>query len=365
MRGGLTFSRFSRLSVHHKVVLILAVMVLPVIAMMTLYLTTIRQLLAVQEEVGHLLEVQAQTDLIIEQIVDVQDGFRGFVLTRNEKFLDPYYQAEESFDPTIHVLEELIRKDADQLRRVTEIEKSVRSLLQKKRRLIDNVRLGQMGPVRAHIESGEGQTALSRIRADLDAFESIQKKILIDQRARAAQLASLTRYGLAGVVIGILFLWWLASRLLARTITDPLATLTAIAQEFGSGRAVDRIPVASTDELGHLARTMEEMQERISCHISQMEAFQAIGQDIITIGPDGLEGVLKRIAETAGSMLSVDLCLVLLWDETIGCWKVGAASGHWHDLLCRSVLIREETPISFKALTTGSPQVVDDLEARP
>jgi len=28
-------------------------------------------------------------------------------------------------------------------------------------------------------------------------------------------------------------------------------------------------------------------------------------------------------------------------------------------------LIREETPIAFKALTTGSPQVVDDLEARP
>src|SRR3989454_7065473 len=42
-----------------------------------------------------------------------------------------------------------------------------------------------------------------------------------------------------------------------------------------------------------------------------------------------------------------------------------SASGHWHDLPYRSVLIREETPISFKALTTGHPRVVDDLEARP
>src|SRR5437667_237373 len=259
----------------------------------------------------------------------------------------------------------MVRDDHEQFQRASQIEARVRALLQRKKRLIDAVRLGELKPVREHIESGEGQRALTAIREDLRNFENIEKQHLSDRRAYAERLALVTRYGLVGVVIGILVLWWLASRLLAKTITGPLAAITASAQEFGSGGPAARIPVFSTDELGRLARTMEEMQARISRHISQMEAFHAIGQDISTIGPDGLEGVLKRIAETAGSMLSVDLCLVLLWDETIGCWKVGAASGHWHDLLCRSVLIREETPISFKALTTGRPQVVDDLEARP
>jgi signal transduction histidine kinase/CHASE3 domain sensor protein len=356
---------FSHLSVHRKVTLILAFIVLPVVGMMLLYLNTLRQSLAVQEEMDRLLEIQVQTGSIRSIAVDVQDGFRGFVLVRNEKFLEPFYAAEMAFDPAINKLKQMVRDDPEQLQRVSQIEARIRALLQRKKQLIAAVRLGDLRPALEHIESGEGPNALIAIREDLQIFENIEKQRRSERRAYAERLALATRYGLVGVVIGILFLWWLASRLLARTITDPLVTLTAAAQEFGSGRPVLRIPVFSTDELGRLARTMEEMQDRIARHISQMETFQAIGQDISTIGPDGLEGVLKRIAETAGSMLSVDLCLVLLWDETIGCWKVGAASGHWHDLLYRSVLIREETPIAYKALTTGSPQVVDDLEARP
>ncbi len=357
--------RFGHLSVHRKIILILALIVLPVVGMMALYLNTIWHLLAIQEDVDQLLEIQVQTQSVLSMVVDVQDGFRGFVLVRTEKFLEPFYVAKKAFDPAMSKLKQMVLDDPEQLQRLSQIETQVHALLDKKRRLIDAVRLGEMKPILDHIESGEGQNALTRIRDDLRIFENIEKQHLGEQRARADRLALVTQYGLVGVVIGILFFWWLGSRLLARTITEPLALLTASAQQFGKGQPVTSIPVRSTDELGHLARTMEEMQGRIARHIGQMAAFQAIGQDISTIGPDGLEGVLKRIAERAGEVLGVDLCLVLLWDEASGCWNVGAASGHWHDLLYRSVLIREETPISYKTLTSGAPQVVEDLEAEP
>jgi len=355
---------FSRLSVRRKVILILALIVLPVVGMMVLYLNTLRQSMAVQEEVDRLLEIQVQTQSILSMVVDVHFGFRGFVLVHDEKFLEPFHTAERAFDPAINKLKQMVLDDYEQLQRVSQIEAQVRALLKRKKQLIAAVRVGDLRPAREHIESGEGPNALTRIRDDLRIFENIEKQHLREQRARADRLALVTQYGLVVVVVGILLLWWLASRLLDKTITGPLTTLTATAQEFGSGRPVSRIPVFSTDELGHLARTMEEMQERISHYISQVEAFHAIGRDISTIGPDGLEGVLKRIAETAGGMLSMDLCLVLLWEEAIGCWKVGAASGHWHDLLYRSVMIEEETPTSLEALTTGTPQKVEDLEAR-
>jgi signal transduction histidine kinase/CHASE3 domain sensor protein len=359
---------FGSLPVRHKVTLILAVTVLPVVVMMVLYLMTIRQLLAVQEEVERILAVHLHTRTILAQVVDVQDGFRGFVLTRNETFLAPYYSAEESLDPSIHRLKEMIREDEALLRRVNETEKHIRALLQKKQQLINAVRVGQMEPAQAHIESGEGQAALDRIRADLTAFEDVQRLILKDRQARANRLAALAVYGLdigiAGLV-GILILWWLGGLLLARTITGPIAALTMAAHGLGSGKPLSPIPVASSDELGVLARTMEEMERRIASDIAQMEALLAIGGDVLTIGPDGLEGVLERIAERAGGVLNVDLCLVLLWDKTTECWKVGAASGSWHDLLRGSVLIREETPICYRALMTGFPQIVEDLRSRP
>ncbi|TAL10280.1 MAG: HAMP domain-containing protein [Nitrospirae bacterium] len=356
---------FSRFSVHRKMMLILGVMMVPVIGLIVLYLFTMQQFAKTEHDVDHLLEVQVHTQEIMTLVVDVQRGFRGFVLTRNEKFLDPLYAAEERLDPAIHQLKQMVQNDPAQLQKATEIEIGARALLKKKRQLIDAVRVGQTKPVREYIESGAGEALLSQIRTDIRAFEDLLKKILDDQQDRAAQWAALTQHGLATVVVGTLLLWWLGSRLLARNITRPIATLTDAAHEFGRGKFSQPIPIHSTDELGRLARTMEEMQGRIERHLLQMTALHEIGNDISMIGPDGLEGVLKRIAERAGSVLNADLCLVLLWNKKIGCWNVGAASGVWHERLRGSVMIREETPISFQAFADGAPQMVEDLAARP
>ena len=359
MRPGL----FQRLAVHQKVILILAITVLPVLGMLVLYVATIRHLQAVELEVDRFFELQLQTEHILEQIVDVQYGFRGFVLTRDEKFLVPYYTAEESLAPTIHRLKEMATGNEDHLRRIGDLEARIRSLLQQKRRLIDDVRLGQMKPVRDYIESGEGQEALNQIRSALKDFVASEMAIRQSLQDRVDRLATLSVYGLAGGIGAMVMLWWLGGRLLARTITGPIAALTESAQAFDISGSRRPIPISSADELGRLARTMEEMQERVSDHISQVDAVHAIGKDVNAIGPEGLEAVLKRIAELAGGVLNVDLCLVLLWEKTIGCWKVGAASGHWHALLRGSVMVKEETPIAFAALTTGAPQVVQDLGA--
>lgn len=356
---------FQHLTVHRKVILILAVMVLPVLGLMGVYVTTIRQLPAVEHEVDRFFEVQVQTQQILEQIVDVQYGFRGFVLTKDETFLEPYYAATESLDPAMHRLQVLVRDDAEELSRMAQVEARIRALLQQKRRLIDNVRLGQMAPVHTYIESGEGQAALNQIRSDLKTLVASEMAIRQVLQVHADQLVMLSRYGLAGVIVSVIVMWWLGGRLLARTITVPLAALTRTAQEFSSGNPVTSIPVVSMDELGRLARTMEDMQAHISRYISQMEVMYAIGKDVSMIGPDGLEGVLKRIAERASSILGVDMCLVLFWNEKIGCWNVGAASGAWHDRLRGTVMIREETPVSFQALSSSGPQIVEDLARRP
>jgi signal transduction histidine kinase/CHASE3 domain sensor protein len=330
-----------------------------------LYLSTLNQFLLVHAEVDRLYAVQFQTDAIRNQLTDVQDGFRGFVLTRNEKFLDPFYEAAENFDPAVHRLKDLIRDEPAQQQQVAQIEEAVRSFLELKRRLIDSVRFGDLQPVRDHIESGRGAAILAGIQGAITTFEELEKATLQQKQQRANRLATVSRYGIVAGIIVILFLWWLGSRLLARTITGPLASLTFHAMKFGSGRMARPIPIATRDELGRLARTMESMAESVEYHITQLQALHAIGREVSTIGPDGIEGVLKRIAERAGSVLNVDIGLVLLWNEKIGCWNVGAASGLWHDLLRRSVLIREETPVAIKALTTDTAQMVEDLSTRP
>ena len=292
---------FKQLSVHQKVMAGLVLIVLPVIAMASLSLTTMQRLLVVQDRVDHLMAVQVQTDELLSLVVDVQYGFRGFVITRNEKFLKPLSEAEERLDPALRKLKQMVSDDREQLQMLSEMEAQVGAFLQKKKRLVDAVRLGEMKLVREHFESGEGEATLSRIRADYRAFETIEQERLIDQQAQAARLATMTRYGLAGVVASTLLLWWIGGRLLTRTITGPLAMLTEAARQFGSGTPLKHIPVVSTDELGRLARTMEIMQERIAHHCAQLEAFHAIGKENSTIVP-GLQSRLEQLERYSADM---------------------------------------------------------------
>src|SRR5437016_7264791 len=161
--------------VRYKVAGILAVTVIPVIGMMLLYLSTLQQFVVVQAEVDRHYAVQLQTQAIMNQIGDVQDGFRGFVLTHNEKFLEPFFEAEKNFDPVLRRLKNLIRKEPDRQQQVTQIEADIRAFLQLKRRMIDAFGNGDLTSVRKHIESGEGTAALAQIQAALTSFEALER----------------------------------------------------------------------------------------------------------------------------------------------------------------------------------------------
>ena len=87
--------------------------------------------------------------------------------------------------------------------------------------------------------------------------------------------------------------------------------------------------------------------------------LNTIGLDINTIGPDGLDGVLRRITDRAVELVHGDVCLVLLRDERMGCWIVEAASGEWNDRLKKSVMLWEELPVSVEAFDTGEVAIAE------
>jgi len=165
---------------------------------------------------------------------------------------------------------------------------------------------------------------------------------------------------------GWLALGLLGARLLARSITGPLATLQASAETLGKHaadgeRQIEPIPIHSSDEIGRLARSFDEMALKIQQAIVELETINAIGNDINTIGPGGLDEVLRRITDQATGLLHVDVCLVLLRNEQMGCWIVEAASGEWHDRLYKTVMLWEELPVSVRAFETKKSAIGENL----
>jgi len=357
---------WDHLHVRQKVTAVVLVLCVPLLATLIVHVTLIQQLLAVQQQHQQVLLARDQIRTLARLAVDIEDAFRGYLITRQDKFLEPMQEAEGKMQPTVTQSLELVENLPGLSAGIQNIGERLYSFTESKRVLIGKVRAGRADEVLQYIQSGEGFILSKNLRQEIRAYEdrlTLQIQAFTQDEEVLARLAF---WGLLFAVVGGLALGLFSARLLTRSITGPLTTLQASVAKLGEeagAPATVALPIHSSDEIGQLARSYEEMARRIQGHIRELEAINAIGNEINTIGPDGLYGVLRRITDRAAEMLQVDVCMVMLRDDQMGCWVVEAASGEWDDRLRKSVMLWEEFPIVVRSFETGQPAIGEDLRS--
>jgi signal transduction histidine kinase/CHASE3 domain sensor protein len=363
---------WDRLRVQQKVWSILLVVLVPLFLALAVQVSLINHLLEIQQEHRQTVSARQQILILRRLAVDIEDAFRGYLLVPRDAFLKPLAEAEPKIRPTVDRAIALAGSIPGLAGDIRIVDERLRTLLESKQALIGQVRAGDMEQVLDYVRSGQGLAISDALRADLRKMEDY-----LDQRAQSFEvnresLAHRIFWGLLVVVAGTLGLGLLGARLLTQSITNPLGALQASAQRLGrdaAGLNEKMVPIAitSSDEIGHLARSFEAMAGRVKQQILEMEAIAATGHEINSIGPDGLDGVLRRITDRAAELLQADVCLVMIRNEQMGCWIVEAASGNWHDRLYKSVMLWEEFPVSVRAFESREPATGEDLrkDVRP
>lgn len=349
---------WDHLRIQHKVWAVLLMMCLPLIGGLATHLYIVQQLLSTQQQRHELTLAREHVELLRRLAIDIEDGFRGYVLTQQPAFLAPLTEAEARVESALTGTARLLAGLSGFQERFEPITWQLKDLLRSKHALIADIQRGDTAKALAYIRLGEGLRRSDRLRQDLRAVEDrleLQRQSL---NARAEALSHQTFVGLWVALAGVVFLGWISSRMLARSLTDPITRLQSATARLGEH--VDPAEIAellaparaSKDELGQLAEAYLTMAHRIGTHIQELEVLNTIGQDINTIGPDGLDGVLRRISDRAVELVRADVCLVLIRNERMGCWVVEAASGEWNDRMDNSVMLWDELPISVQAYET-------------
>lgn len=357
---------WSRLLVQQKVWTILLVLFVPLVATLCVHVTLINHLLSIQQQHRQIVSARHKILVLRRLAVDIEDAFRGYLLTQQDWFLRPLEEAETKLKPTVAIAMAVAEPTPDLAADVRTVSERLNELLESKQALIRQFQAGHEKEVLDYVRSGKGLALSDELR---DEFRLIEDRL--DQRLQIFEadqggLAQLVFWGLLLAVAGGLALGLVGAQSLTRSITEPLAVLQASATTLGEHAAnldchPESITVRSSDEIGKLARSFEEMARRIRGHIRELEAINAIGHEISTIGPDGLDGVLRRITDYAAELLQVDGCLVMLRNEQMKCWVIEAASGEWNDQLQKTVMLWEEFPASVRAFETRKPVVEGDL----
>ena len=356
--GHKTADWWSRLRIQHKVWAVLLLICVPLIAGLSTHLYLVQQLLTLQEQRQDLILAHEQVNLLRRLAVDIEDGFRGYLLTQQPEFLAPLTEAELKIDHALEDAKRTLAAASGSIDMLAPIEQQLKEFLRSKHVLIAEVQRGNAENALAYVRSGEGLRVSDRFRRELRSIEDHleQRREWFNERSMA--LSKLTFIGLWIALAAVVILGWTSSRMLARSLTNPLGRLHSATAKIGTEVDTEGIAAllstthGSQDELGRLEAAFLHMAQQIGEHVHELEALNTIGHEINTIGPDGLEGVLRRITDRAVELVDADTCMVFLRDERMGCWVVEAASGEWNERLKKSVMLWEELPVCVEAFET-------------
>ena len=360
---------WERLRVQHKVWVVLALLVGPLVSTLVFLVYLIGQILSIQQHRQDLVSVHQEIRELRRLSVNVEDAFRGFLLTEQDKYLTAIREAEAHLPVVIARANDLLRAQAGFAAEINEVERRIVDSLSAKKAVIAQLE----GPVRPQVQrdvrEGKGLEQSDDLRMALRQLEDRLDGEIKSSNVLAAAISERAYWSVLVAVLGALILGWTGSRLLARSMTEPLTILQRAARALGRESPEHEsilssvAEIHSSDEIGQLARSFEEMNRRIAQHLVEMETIQTIGQEINSIAPDGIDGVLRRITDRATELIHADVCLVLLRDDRMGCWVIEAASRDWHNSLHKTVLLWEEFPISVRAFETGLPASGTNLRA--
>ena len=264
-------SLFLNLPLAKKLLLVSAV---PMLAVLVLSLLTYRSVETFSLDEDHLNEVyhvQSASAEFMRLVVDLETGFRGYVLTQQPQFLQPYQAAKQRVLSLGNSLRQMIQNDPEQRLLVGSVQNNIHLLMSDKDRLIERVKMGYPEEAEDYIEAEKGRLLMLAIREEMARFDRRE----VEQLQQALASSSEDRSVLMGVIVGggafALILMLLPLQLIARSITAPLTTLVKTVENFSGGTMPKVSVLDRQDEIGNLTRVMNRMGTQIQQHIQQIQ----------------------------------------------------------------------------------------------
>lgn len=133
--------------------------------------------------VAHSHEVLEVTENALRSIVDAETGYRGYVLTGRDEFLQPYRAALEGNDPLLNRLAYLTEDNPLQQERIARLKAAVQACLENLQKGVE-LRLRDFDSAKNHVETGEGKRRTDAVRAIAEEIRSVEKGLLEARRKR-------------------------------------------------------------------------------------------------------------------------------------------------------------------------------------
>jgi signal transduction histidine kinase len=332
-------------------------------------LVSVADLHSAERLARHSEEVLAAANQLERLVIDLETGQRGFVLTGQQRFLQPWRDAQVAVPEATRTLERLTVV-AEQHRRAQRITQAVTSFLRDYSVPLVAAARRDLASARTVAATEEGKRRVDAIRADFDSLMATERGLAATRQdrseaaARRAAVAAAT--GLAGSILLILAF----SGYLTRAIVRPIRRAAAMAGRLAGGDLAARLPERGVGEIGVLERSFNSMagsleasRDELGRLLEEQAALRRVATQVARGVPPA--EVFATVAEEVGRLLGTDLAAMLRLepDETVTTVAGWSREGGQPSVGTRYPI--EEGTLSALMLRTGRPARIDRYADAP
>ncbi len=281
---------------------------------------SIVQLVETSVLLEHSFGVRAKVQRLESLLKDAETGQRGFVLTGNETYLQPYQSARTALATTLEAAQRATVDNDRQQRRIADLRTVIDRKMTELDRTIELRRTEGFDAALSLIKTDSGKVAMDRIRQLLAEIDDEESSLLTVRSREANQSAESARFAITwGALVGTLTLA-IAGLVIARSLTRQI------------GRSVGHIEASSTElqaasnQLATGAREQTTAMNEISTTISELlatsrqiaesarhvtriadETSQAArdGEKTVLLGNDAMLGIRRQVDSIVSHMLDL------------------------------------------------------------
>jgi methyl-accepting chemotaxis protein len=269
----------------------------------------------------------AHTHTVLERIADVlnvlQDaeiGARGYIITGDEGFLQPYQNAEANIVVAVNKLRALVADNPAQQTRIAQAEPIIAAKMSLSKRQIEMREARDIEAVTKLVQTGEGQKLMDDLRRIFGEMEQEERNLL---KQRAAEVEIAVSSSTISITLGTLLCLLIlsaAGMLITRSLTSQVGAavqhmqsasselqVASNQQSMGSKEQSTAMKEITTtmNELLVTSRQIAESAQRVA-HIAEETAMGArAGEQTVTKANDAIGGVKRQVDLIVTHMLDL------------------------------------------------------------
>lgn len=209
----------------------------------------------------HTHDVINHSERLLSSMKDAETGQRGYLLTQEVTYLEPYYTGVSKAQRTLEILRELTKDNDRQQVALDHISESMALKFDELALTIELVEYDNLSQALRVVKEDRGKMYMDALRLDLKEFTNIEFLLLEkrkgDFKENRSQLVTLIKMQ----IVLLVFLAIATIFFIKRNLFDPLNLLLLSTQKMQQGEKLDISDVVEKNEMGDLLSAFYKMNE--------------------------------------------------------------------------------------------------------